>query len=138
MKILNKEEIRSILEDVLGLPKDLGRFWPLAPKYYALEKKEFEKLIKSITPVAQKFIPVLFDCDAFAKVFSARIKEEAAKRHQPGAALAFGDITVRHKVSKEIHTLNFFITDSSWAYYFDPQPGLFVNGANFKPIRAGI
>ncbi len=120
------------------MPKDLGRFWPLAPKYYALEKKEFENLIKGVIPVDQEFIDVLFDCDAFAKVFSGRVKEAAAKKFEPGAALAFGDITIRHKLSREIHTLNFFITEDEKAFYYDPQPGSFVSGTNFIPIRAGI
>ena len=122
------------------MPKDLGRFWPLAPDYYTLKKEEFKNLIKHVTPVDYDFVPVLFDCDAFAKVFSGRLKEEAVKsgKYRPGAALAFGDITVRHKITKEIHTLNFFVTEDEKAFYFDPQSSTFVNGSNYRPIRAGI
>ncbi len=103
-----------------------------------MEKEDFKKFILSVPSVEQGFIPVLFDCDAYAKVFSGRVKEAAAKKYSAGAALAFGDITVRHKKSGEVHTLNFFITEDEDAFYYEPQGSIFVNGENYKPIRAGI
>ena len=83
-----------------------------------------------------QFKTELFDCEDFAHVTSAFVKLKAANKYPKG--IAFGEITIKHTVSKEIHSLNFLITENEKMYYYEPQGNLFVNGKNYKPFYARI
>ena len=77
-----------------------------------------------------------FDCDDFSLLMHARMKLIASKFLKYG--ISFGEITVRHSISKEVHNLNILITDDRKAELFEPQGKIFVDGQNMNPFFVRI
>jgi hypothetical protein len=138
MKLISCQQIRDALKFKLKLVKE-NRIWLFDKHYCALSKEEFDELRKTVEPITAEYKAELFDCEDFAHVMSAFIKLTALAVHNVYVkGIAFGEITIRHTVSKEIHTLNFLVTEDKEAFYFEPQSQIFVNGKNYEPIYARI
>ena len=130
------QEIRDALKFKLKLVKK-NRVWLFDKHFCAISKDEFDELLDSINPMLPQFEEELFDCEDFAHVLSALVKVKAReKKYDYG--VAFGEITTRHNLTKEIHTLNFLVTDNLDAFYYEPQAYQFVNGENYEPFYARI
>jgi hypothetical protein len=136
MKLISCQKIRDALQFQHGLD-GRERVWLFDKHFCGLSKVEFEELLKELNPINAVFKEELFDCEDFAHVLSAMVKLTALKkRYERG--IAFGEITIRHLVTNNIHSLNFLVTEDLEALYFEPQGRLFVNGKNYKPFYARI
>ena len=98
--------------------------------------KELLQQWLEIEPINMQFKTELFDCEDFAHVISAFVKLKAAKKYPKG--VTFTEITIKHILAKNVHSLNCLITEDEKALYFEPQGMLFVNGKNYKPFYARI
>lgn len=134
MKLITCQVIRDSLKSNLKLVKK-NRIWLFDKNYCAIGKNEFEDLRKEIEPINMQFKTELFDCEDFAHVTSAFIKLKAANKYPKG--VAFGEVTTRNNQTKEIHTLNFLITENEKAYYFEPQTMEFIVD-DLEPFYARI
>ena len=132
MEIISRARAIEIMNTKLGLPKD--RFWLFDMQYCAISQDEFENVLQTIEPIKKRFREEGFDCEDFAHVLGARVR--LANNYEKN--IAFGEITIRHNITRRIHTLNFLITNIFDALYFDPQAMGFVNGENFNPFYARI
>lgn len=135
MQVITCQQIRDALKFKLKLVKK-DRIWLFDKNFCALNEEEFKKLLDEVKWAKVPFVRELFDCEDFAHVTSAFIKLKAAKKYEKG--VAFGEITVRHSLTKQIHTLNFLVTEDLEAHYFEPQAEIFVNGKNYEPFYARI
>lgn len=137
MKLITHQQIRDALKYQLRLIKP-NRVWLFDSDYCALSEDEFDDLVKEIEPVNMQFKVELFDCEDFAHVTSAFIKLKAAVKYPKG--VAFGEITTRHLITKEIHTLNFVCFEDGTVRYYEPQGQVFIdNGASYyEPFYARI
>jgi hypothetical protein len=133
MKLITCQQIRDTLKRDNS---EVRNIWLFDKHYCALTIEEYEDILKEIQPINVQFKAELFDCEDFAHVTSAFVKLKAASKYPKG--VAFGEITIKHTVSKEIHSLNFLVTEDEEMHYYEPQGSLFVNGENYKPFFVRI
>ena len=136
MKLLTSRDVRDCLKLHWQMPVE-ARLWLFDTTYCGISVQKFEDIVRQLAPIEAQFAAELFDCEDFAHVFSALVKLQVTGMHYP-KGIAFGEVTVRHTIAKEVHTLNFLIDDKLRPHYYEPQGKLFVNGENFKPFYARI
>lgn len=130
MKLINHKQVRVILE---AHYPDLRHVWLFDKEYCAVGKEEFENnILPAVNVITTQFKDELFDCDDYAHVTSAFVKLVVAKLYPKSAT--FGEIAIKHAISKEVHSLNFLVTEDDGFHYFEPQGRIFVNGKNYKPF----
>jgi hypothetical protein len=115
---------------------EIRNVWLFDKQYCALTIKEFESVVKEIEPITVQFKDELFDCDDYALVTSAFMKLKAAALYP--RSISFGEITIKHSLTGEVHSLNFLVTEDEKLHYWEPQGQLFVNGDNYKPFFVRI
>ncbi|OGW44450.1 MAG: hypothetical protein A2Y66_01785 [Nitrospirae bacterium RBG_13_41_22] len=89
-------------------------------KYLLVNKHEMKLLleVRSQSYIHQKdFFSNIFDCDDFALILHAWIRERQYKENQK-YPIAFGEVIIQKKVK---HSLNFFITTDLELYFYDAQ-----------------
>ena len=134
MKKITCQDIRDALKFKLNLIKP-NRIWLFDKHYCAVNKDEFEDILKDIEPIRVEYKTELFDCEDYAHVISAFVKLKAASSYPFG--IAFGEITGRDSVFGNIHTLNFLITEDKNAIYFEPMDMKFIED-KYDPFYARI
>ena len=136
MKKITCQQIRDALKFKLKLVKP-NRIWLFDKHYCAVNKDEFKDILKEVEPIKVKYQAELFDCEDYAHVLSAFVKLKAASSYSYG--IAFGEITGRDTLLGNIHTLNFLITESEEAFYFEPMDMEFVEEKDkYSPFYARI
>jgi len=133
METITCQQIRDALKR--ANPK-VRNIWLFDKHYVALSVDEFKKVLQTVEPITTQFKDELFDCDDYAHVTSAFVKLKAAAKYP--RSIAFGEITVKHSMSKEVHSLNFMVDDKEKVHYFEPQGRIFVDGDNYKPFFVRI
>ena len=131
MKNLTANRIRKILKK--KWPK-LKYVWLFNSNYTAIDIETFKDVILNLQPIEQKFDSKKFDCDKFALVTQALVSLVTAKDSSIDYDIAFGQIVIKHKISKEIHAINVLIDSNEKIHLMEPQGRHFVDGVNMKPL----
>ena len=106
VKDLSSSQIRNILKS--RWPQ-LKHIWLFSPMYTAISGGDFEKILNNLQPINQQFNKNKFDCDKFALVTQALVSLATSKDENLTYDVIFGQIILKHNISKEVHAINIFI-----------------------------
>lgn len=89
-------------------------------KYYSIENKEIEQIIKKDETNMYKYIIEMFDCDEFGFILMSnimRLSYECSSKYR----LAFGIIIGYNETANRNHLMNFFIDKNLVYWCLEPQ-----------------
>lgn len=112
---------------------DLKYIWRFDPIYTIISKEQLESLIE---PITQKFDSKKFDCDKFSLVTHSQVSLKVAADPRFEHCATFGQIMMKHTISKEIHAVNILLDPA--IHLFEPQGQHYINGKNMNPFFVRI
>jgi len=116
MKEASAKEVRAILEKKWP---ELKQIWLFDRKYMLITVIEVEQILSSLNDMP-RFRYELFDCDDFALVTHAFVKQKFAGENKYKYNAAFGEVMFYEPVGG-IHVANLFITEDETIWFYDAQ-----------------